>query len=104
MTDEERARLAEILEQVGEEGLHHPRDLDAALDAIDDEWKAALAAERERCTLEIKNKLLSHAPDIPPPQVGRSRDYANGFRVGTQCMRLAYKSAIRALGGESGLG
>lgn len=32
--DETRDRVAEILEQVAKEGLDHPRNLDAAIDAI----------------------------------------------------------------------
>ena len=90
MTDEERARLAEILEQVAEDGLHHPRDLDAALDAIDSEWKAALAAERERCAA-WHDEQADIAESLDTIKYA-DRERARWHR------RCA--AAIRALGGE----
>ena len=36
MTDEQREEIARILEMIAKEGLPHPRNLDAALDAIAD--------------------------------------------------------------------
>ena len=35
MDDLQREEVARILEQIASEGLPHPRDLDVALDAID---------------------------------------------------------------------
>lgn len=40
LTPEERDEVAQILETVAKEGLPGPRDLDVALDAIDEIYKA----------------------------------------------------------------
>ena len=53
MTDEQREEIARILEMIAEGGLPHPRNLDAALDAISDAFHDRITAlEKEIADLK----------------------------------------------------
>ena len=60
LTDEQREEIARILEIVSKDGLPGPRDLDAALDAI----QAALADPDERYYETVRPKIIAFSKDF----------------------------------------